>query len=374
MMITYNGDSSFTIGHAGAGACTFADGTALGAVPAPANNNVNTVTISIVCNFDNTALAANPYAITVTQAAGGGSGNRFPYTVDFKVDGETVPELSGLMQPVEAPLFGGTPGERTFRFTNEGDRAAVVTELEPTFNGNFLTFEVTSTGDTTDLTILQEPRQIDDTPACVDNTNTAMTTSSISCNSFKTPGGMYLFSMIVNDENAAGLDGDVIVTTTADGTVVTPGFGIPMGTMIPDPTARLYQFRADTIDPVIPSEVEYTFFFQGRFTANGETLELQLTSIPATANCVAGGQVTGTTVQTAAFIYCTNCVPGNYVFTAVLSNNGVGPIYDFFFNGVINPLLSNGGTPGATARTFSFTVPDVKGDPLTGVGVLPPFL
>ena len=73
------------------------------------------ILLNIRCSFVQTATSAGDFFdFQVTQTPSGASNMRYEYTMDFKVDGETVRDLSGTMQPVEGDTFGGTAGQRNF--------------------------------------------------------------------------------------------------------------------------------------------------------------------------------------------------------------------------------------------------------------------
>lgn len=135
----------------------------------PAANFVGINVLTVTCPFADATTTA--YDIQMVQGAGASTVVP-PYTVDFKVDGVTIPELSGEMQPVVAnDLTGVTVNQRNFRFTNDNMQGTppVVTELFPAPSGGFLEIVVTptGTGDGYALAIVREPANIGGTGCAV---------------------------------------------------------------------------------------------------------------------------------------------------------------------------------------------------------------
>ena len=202
--------------------CDLSDATAL-----PVNAGAVT-TITATCPFGPTVVTGDAatsmiYDLLVTETLRGG---RVPYTVDFQVDGVTVPELSGVMQPVEnaANVPGVLATRRNFRFTNDGMRNNVGdTELSPAPSEEFLRIVVERLttgpmGDTYDLVASLQPNDINNeaSTACFSTTSgTPAATSTVTCPFFADVSGGspdYQFTLTVTD--VAGDDSDGYMITT----------------------------------------------------------------------------------------------------------------------------------------------------------------
>ena len=382
--VSWQGASTISIRHRfpAASTCIDSTGATVSEVSAPGSDAAVT-TMNLRCSFVRTGTTpSEKYSIRVRQTDTGSG--RFDYSVDFKVDGETVPQFSGVMKAVEGSAFPeSTAGDRAFRFRNDdgnGNFAGEVTftQITPPPNGALLYLLVSGGANAlVHLTVLKSPTTIHGFSSCrtSPNPNTAVTPDTmpfIRCTPYpvaNTGETQYLFVAEITDNGSATTDA-ITVTTAVDGTVVTPGFGNPAQTANFPPFVQFYQFRIDSLDgPVVSSPGDIPFFFKAETTST-DALELVLTTVPAGAGCVSGGPVTsdGTNPIT-AFIYCENYVAGDYVFTATLAGGTAQPIYDFFYdNALVSDLSDDATLAFAASRAFTFTAPAARGDPLTMTG------
>ena len=113
---SFQGDSMIIIEQVAPTTSTCIDSTGTTVTSVSTEGTLAGVTLlNIRCSFVLTATSAGDFFdFQVTQTPSGASSIQYEYTMDFKVDGETVRDLSGTMQPVEGDTFGGTAGQRNF--------------------------------------------------------------------------------------------------------------------------------------------------------------------------------------------------------------------------------------------------------------------
>ena len=376
-MITYNGDSTMTITNTGPATCTLANGMNLNTLSQPAAGSANTVAITVICPFRNSA-AASPYAITVLQGLNSATGppaglNRlFEYTVDFKVDGETVPELSGKMQPVQSTLFSGTTGRRIFRFTNDNMRLTVTdTELEPAKGGDFLQFVRISPGNaaTANLVRVDQPDGLvtGDNDICgATGTTQNLLTADVSCPYYadNAAGAPEYNFFLQIDAGANTALGAFHINILSNGVEIPGGPNFP-GSMFTNSLFQNLVFRADSADgPVIQYVSPAVFELKATWRTVGPQVTLALTAA-TNLDCVASPAFTSTAVgSNTVSIFCRTYAAGTFMFTSNVGGTGGTIDYEFLYLGVREPLLSL--SSAAASLRFDFTAVGTEGTPLTG--------
>ena len=195
------------------------------------------------CQFAD--ASANDFDIQMVQTMD--TGPILPYTVDFKVDGVTIPELSGEMQPVDAPLFTATDLTRNFRFTNNNMRnTVVIKELDPAPSGDFLRIAVSSdaTDDQFTFAIIRQPGNIGGTDSCTAPA-TGAAGLSLDCDFFAVGDfsmAAYEFTLDVAAGGTAGFD-EYTITTTFNGVQVAQQTVEASATA---PPTQTFKFRVDS--------------------------------------------------------------------------------------------------------------------------------
>ena len=356
--------------------CTLSGGAPLGTLTAPVQGSTNTFTFTVVC--DAVAATANDYDITVAQvvntaARGGGLPdglNRlFPYTVDFKVDGATVPELSGTMSAVSP---------RNFRFTNDSVGGEVVrpsvpadTELNPAKGGNFLEFSLVAGGDTYEVTTLTQPLPIiGSTGPCTPATATPLTLApAVTCPFFADDAnGDSLYEFLFNIQGAGPL-GAFDIEISSNGVVIPGG---PQSAALTT-TNELFQvvaYRATSADgPLVRVPRNAAFELIATWTGDATTSVQLAVSPPADANCLSTlGFICPNNEECTTSLFCAT-VPSTPTSIGVVAQAGTLSVtYEFFYNGVPFADLS---TVSTGTKSFNFITPASFGAPPTQNGATP---
>ena len=337
--------------------------------------NPSTKTIVVVCTYDNTAVAATPYVIQVVQAQNAAGAPPLslgfvPYTVDFKVDGDTVPELSGTMSVVDGPFFLGTANTRTFRFTNEGGRSVVDTELEPEKGGDYLDFILTEVGggttDTYEITPLAQPTDITtmraDVCGAID-TPITLPAGPAFCPLYadNVDGAFeYRFTLEASAavEELIGFDLDI----ASNGVVIPGGPEVtPMsGSNLFVATFMIRGDGPDTAPTVVletpPLLIEFTF------TTAAAAVSLNEIAPPTGANCaVSQGYNPAEGLRRTVIVSCRDYAAGMYDYT--FGNAGATDVtYTTSVLGTVVPSLSGTVATLTTSIQIQLTTPATPGD------------
>ena len=383
MTVSWYGVSTFTVTVDGVLLPADCMGDLLAGVSRAAGNGITTGTLT--CRYID-ATAPNIYDITLSQSVG-----MLPYTVDFKVDGVTVPELSGEMDPGPAandiPL-GLTIGTRFFRFTNDAMRNTVADkELEPARVDVFLGFELLAdpvpADDFSLTTISTLPNDISGTPVVCGFENGG---SNLSAERFVCPA--------YGDENQGAAEYRFFLSAKRPANAVDPlspfhinllsnGVEIPGGPFYTgtQDTAffKTFLIRSDSSDgPVILYDDDPPFVLKITFEAPNPETDVVTTiagATPGAANCDSSNDFRGTAGMTYnVIISCRDYAAGDYTFTVDTDTTPItGAVYELFYDGVLQTALSGtGDIPlAAGTQTFTFTAPATRGDPLTAPLVTP---
>ena len=365
-----NGASSHTNGCVGTGG-------------GPTSGSFAGATLTVTCPFAST-VGLDPYGLLVIQSTPGG-GDRFPYTVDFKVDGVTIPGLSGTMQPVEAPLFDADDGTRFFRFRNDGMQGTIptATELEPAKGGDFLSFvmPISGTNDLYEITPLAQPTALDGSTV-----NTCGDTDV----AIALPAGPAKCEFYAND-NAGAPEYRFYFTAKGDETtsatlepfrlnVLSNGIVIPGGpVVIPQhPTdnflAKTFLIRADSGDgPIIMYEDNPPFVLKITYTA-GDAMTLTTPTVAPGGFCDSLGSLGDAAAARTVMTSCRDYAAGDYDFQVAFATGPIGAVFEFFYDGVLQPDLSGTTTSVVMTRNIRFAAPATRGDPLTMNGAGDPFV
>ena len=225
--VSHLASDGIVLSGAGVSACTFTAAT----IPAGYTGIVDG---TLTCPFAD-ASAGTPFDILATDVGGTN-----PYPIDFKVNGVTVPELSGEFEPVTGTTGGLTATQRNFLFTNDGATGNVVeAAVDPPTAEALFTLTVVPPGTTDDtlaLTILDEPTVGTDT-SCV------LASPAVTC-AYGTGAFAFNLQVTVVDATPMGLDGyDVDVSiggTTVKIVAVAADMTVPAGTIINVPIIVVY--------------------------------------------------------------------------------------------------------------------------------------
>ena len=383
MTITYEGDSRMTTSDR-SGLATVCVGT--GTVT-PGNNNIKPVVVTIMCSFED-ATAPTVYDIQVEQEANSaGLDSLFSYTVDFQVDGNTVPELSGEMQPVVGSSgVNVLSGQRNFRFTNSGMRnIAVDTELDPARSDMFLAFELVTPASPVDQFALTTAGDLP-----LDITGAARIVCAAEENAMAFPDtrfgcpiygdenkgvAEYRFYLAVKRPNQSTSPLSSFDINLLSNGVEIPGGPVYTGTQ-DSAFFQTFLIRSDSSDgPIILLDDSPPFVLKVTFEATGDFVALAATP-PAGGFCDTSNTFTGTTGMTYnVIISCRDYVAGDYQFNVGTPGAISGAVYDFFYDGVLQTALSGtGDIPSTGGRSFRFTAPATRGDALTMNGAGDPFV
>ena len=387
-------------------------------------NSVNTLTMTCARVTTN-ILAEQPvgtpnpalYEIEVRQTTNvdtenmatgvlAGLNTYYDYTVDFKVDGETVPELSGEMKHTGTPDPAAFPLSmidlRLFSFTNNvypdgatpGPTNEVFVpgapqdiELNRAKGGNFIEFLLIDGSDTYEVTTEAEPLDIvGGTRSCFPKAATALSTGNAAVNCAFYAGdadGAFDFRFFISALPAASSTG----MSSFDIDIASNGVVIPGGPVLAANSEESAVFltllmRADSGDgPIATSVLTPAFLLKVSFTSNTEDVTVDATGGGA-GGCVHSNAFAGTGAQNYnVLIYCADYNVGDYVFTAGVATTAItGATFEFFYQGVLQSNLSGTGDIPVigTPRTITFTAPATEGDPLELTGantefVNPPF-
>lgn len=362
MIVSWFGLSDFTP--------TFADtATATCTPPGPFTGVANTVnTATIVCTPAN--AATTPYTVTIGQSA------PVDYTVDFKVDGTTVPELSGTMSAVAS---------RDFQFTNEFDGVNVVrpstptdTQLNPAKGGDFLSFALTvpTTGDTYALEALEQPTGIAASPVSCPTGSSDLTAAFVCPFYADNVDGAFEYRLFFS---ATAADAALFELLEFDLDISSNGVILPGGPQIAAGSGETALFttfliRADSGDgPVTittetpPVEFKVTFTTAATVAVVENTIAV---GVPAGANCVSTPTTTATATagqERTVIFSCRDYAMGTFDFT--FGHVGATDItYTTSYLGNAIPGLS-GTLAAADSVQVVFDTPATEGDPLTNDSV-----
>ena len=373
MTVRWNGDSDMTITNPGGQPCN---------APAVTTGSPAGTIITATCEYVG-AIANTQYDLGVVQEANGASGEFFPYTVDFMVDGVTVPELSGEMQPVAAAVaVDVAEGSRNFRFTNDNMRNTVAdTELAPVRRDMFLAFDLVTPANPVDQFALTT---VGDLP--LDITRIARVVCDDEANGMMFPDVRFVCPTFGDDEiGSAEYRFYLAVKATAAATAALADFHLDIssnGVVIPGGPVyiggqdsaflKTFLFRADSGDgPVILYDDDPPFLLKVTFEAPNPATDVVTTiagATPAAANCDSSNDFRGTAGMTYnVIISCRDYVAGDYTFTVDTDTTAItGAVYEFFYDGVLQTALSGtGDIPlAAGTQTFTFTAPATRGDAL----------
>ena len=382
--MTYRGDFQFTFTNAGVGTCTMDDMSTLPFTTMTPNSNDQPVTYTVICDFVN-AVPAAPYDIQVNQNSG--QTTFFPpvYVVDFKVDGETVPELSGLMN-MNLDYTPGSivDGQRNFRFTNLNERNSVAdTELAPSREDTFLYFSLgdfpVNMVDTFTISTLGTlPVGIDGaTPVeCGPRFGGTFPGEQFVCPTYGnenvgTPEYSFFITADAPNADTALSPFQIHVLNDIEEIPGGPDFGGNPGI---NSLYLILTFRADTSDgPIIlyptPAMLELKATWTG--TAAMEQVTISFGTDPG-AGCVASQAFACPDGQECVVsVFCPTFFSADYAFDSSVTGSGL-ITYEFSYNGVPVPELSI--TSAAATVDFAFAVPASADLPITQNGAMDPFI
>ena len=314
----------------------------------------------------------------------------YDYTVDFKVDGETVPELSGEMKTFET-IFSPTVTTseiRSFWFTNnvypDGATPGATnevfvpgapqdTQLNPAKGGNFLEFVLDNDGgDTYQITPLEEPLSITGVSGpCGTVPNVALTSDMpFSCAYYAdNVAGAFEYRFFFS-ATSNGMTGNEQLDAF-DVDIASNGVVIPGGPEVPPMSGRTALFttfliRADSGDgPVIVTEETPPVVIEITFTAAaGATVMLADASVAA-AVCAKSNDI-GTLaapLTATVILSCREYFAGSHEFTFTAAATDV--TYTTYYLGSVVPALSGTVANVGTSIHILFSTPVTPGDALT---------